>query len=126
MVMNPESQAEAWPKIDPRWRWHYRALMRLNGRLLAERDLHRGGILSEGNEEPIDRATDETERNILFSELRMEDDAIAEIEAALERIRRGTYGTCETTGRPISADRLHAIPWTRYCREAAPRGSARP
>lgn len=38
-----------------------------------------------------------------------------EIEAALERLDAGTYGTCETCGKPIADARLEAIPATRYC-----------
>ena len=40
---------------------------------------------------------------------------LAEIEAALRRIDDGTYGTCETCGKPIAAERLGAIPWARLC-----------
>ncbi len=115
-------------KIDPRWRWHYQALMRLNGRLLRESERRRreaGASPGDTPKDAADLATEETERGILYAELGMEENAIAEVEAALARIRSGTYGVCETTGRPISADRLRAIPWTRYCREAAPRGRSR-
>ena len=42
-------------------------------------------------------------------------DTLAEIEAALQRIDEGTYGTCEVCGKPIGAERLSAIPWTRLC-----------
>ena len=37
---------------------------------------------------------------------------IAEIDAALERIRQGTYGYSEVSGRPIPRERLEAIPET--------------
>jgi RNA polymerase-binding protein DksA len=40
---------------------------------------------------------------------------IAEIDAALRRIEDGTYGTCGACGKQIPAERLEAIPWTRYC-----------
>jgi RNA polymerase-binding protein DksA len=42
-------------------------------------------------------------------------DTLAEIDAALQRIEDGTYGICEVCGKPIGADRLNAIPWTRLC-----------
>jgi RNA polymerase-binding protein DksA len=122
--MNGEENGISTEKIDPRWRWHYRALMRLNGRLIAERDAHRREVtesLAESHKDPADTAADKSERDILFAELGMEDNSIAEVEAALQRIRSGTYGICEATGKPISLDRLRAIPWTRFCREAAPR-----
>ena len=42
-------------------------------------------------------------------------ESLVEIEAALQRIEDGTYGICEGCGKPIGADRLSAIPWTRLC-----------
>jgi len=42
-----------------------------------------------------------------------------EIEEALERIDRGTYGLCLATGKPISKARLKAMPWAKYCMEHA-------
>lgn len=38
---------------------------------------------------------------------------IEEIDAALERIEKGTYGVCEYSGEPIPKDRLEAIPYAR-------------
>jgi DnaK suppressor protein len=50
--------------------------------------------------------------------------ALAEIEAALDRIASGRYGWCEQCGRPIAAGLLAARPQARYCvpcgRQAAP------
>jgi len=126
--MNPDKPDSAEPKIDPRWRWHFRALMRLNGKLLGEHDERQKEMnqsQAERHKDPADVAADRSERDILFAELGMEENSIAEVEAALQRIRKGTYGICEATGKPISPDRLRAIPWTRFCREAAPRGVPR-
>ena len=39
---------------------------------------------------------------------------IKEIEAALLRIRNGTYGVCIITGKLISKERLKVVPHTRY------------
>ena len=44
---------------------------------------------------------------------------LLEIESALARISRGTYGICEETEEPIEAERLLAIPWTRLSIEGA-------
>ena len=38
------------------------------------------------------------------------------IEAALERIRRGTYGICALCEEPISDARLEAVPFATTCR----------
>ena len=44
-----------------------------------------------------------------------------EVDAALDRLRRGTYGVCEESGKVIPDERLRAVPWTRYTREVAER-----
>jgi DnaK suppressor protein len=46
------------------------------------------------------------------------------VEAALARIDRGTFGRCEGCGHPISAARLHAVPFTAYCIGCARRHEA--
>jgi RNA polymerase-binding protein DksA len=46
---------------------------------------------------------------------------VEEIDAALQRIEEGSYGTCEACGEPIGAERLTAIPWTRLCIDDARR-----
>ena len=48
----------------------------------------------------------------LASELR---EALDEVEAAIERLRDGTYGICEVCGKPIGAARLEAMPAARLC-----------
>ena len=37
--------------------------------------------------------------------------AVAQIDAALERVEAGTYGICVVSGDPIPVERLEAIPW---------------
>jgi RNA polymerase-binding transcription factor DksA len=44
---------------------------------------------------------------------------LEEIDAALERVRAGTYGLCSVCGRPIPDGRLEARPTTRTCVEHA-------
>jgi len=62
----------------------------------------------EGGTTTIDR-----ERDLLLSaQARAQ---IQEIEEALERIERGTYGTCEGCGQPIPRARLRAMPSARLC-----------
>ena len=40
---------------------------------------------------------------------------LAAIDAALNRIEDGTFGTCTNCGKPIGEDRLAAIPWATTC-----------
>ncbi len=65
-----------------------------------------------------DAGTDSFDRDLALSRISAEQDALYEIDDALNRIRDGTYGICELTGKPIEAKRLAAIPWTRFSLKA--------
>ena len=52
--------------------------------------------------------------------------AIKEIDAALQRILDGRYGKCAGCYKPISINRLHSLPATRFCRGCAARCEKRP
>jgi RNA polymerase-binding transcription factor DksA len=60
----------------------------------------------EGDTLNIERARDLT----LSAQARA---AVEEIDHALAKFDLGTYGICETSGDPIPAERLEAIPWAR-------------
>ncbi len=57
--------------------------------------------------------------NQLFAAQQRLRSQLVEIESALSRIERGTYGVCEETEEPIEVERLLAIPWTRLSIEGA-------
>jgi len=40
---------------------------------------------------------------------------LREVESAIGRVNRGSYGVCESCGEEISQARLKAIPWARCC-----------
>jgi DnaK suppressor protein len=44
-----------------------------------------------------------------------------EIDDALERVRTGSYGNCESCGQPIAAGRLEARPFSTTCISCASR-----
>ena len=52
----------------------------------------------------------ERERDLALSAQARE--AVAEIDAAIERIKAGTYGYSLISGQPIPRERLEAIPWS--------------
>lgn len=58
------------------------------------------------------------ENHFLISQERLRTQ-LMEIENALARIEKGTYGICEETEEPIEPERLLAIPWTRLSIEGA-------
>jgi RNA polymerase-binding transcription factor DksA len=61
-----------------------------------------------------DAGSDAYDRDFALSLLSQEQDALYEIEEAIKRIDRGSYGTCEMSGKPIAHARLEAIPFARY------------
>jgi DnaK suppressor protein len=40
---------------------------------------------------------------------------LAEIELALDKIKKGTYGICEMCEEPIGIERLRVKPYARFC-----------
>ena len=40
---------------------------------------------------------------------------LTEIDAALKRVDDGTFGVCTRCGKPISPERLEALPWATLC-----------
>lgn len=40
---------------------------------------------------------------------------LADLDRALEQVRAGSYGACESCGQPIAAERLAARPAARTC-----------
>ena len=51
----------------------------------------------------------------LFQETSADWKVFTQVRDALERIEKGTYGTCVDCGRQIEEHRLDSVPWTRYC-----------
>ena len=108
-------------KIKPEWEKYYENLLELRERLLAQMN----GLAKESAEEMssyslhmADSGTDNFDRDFALSLLSSDQDAIYEIEEALKRIEKNTYGICELTGKAIPKARLAAIPWTRFTVEA--------
>ncbi|MEV7079635.1 TraR/DksA C4-type zinc finger protein [Streptomyces sp. NPDC093516] len=40
---------------------------------------------------------------------------LKEIDEAFRRVEQGTYGTCLSCRKPIPAERLEILPYTRHC-----------
>jgi RNA polymerase-binding protein DksA len=92
---------------------------------LRRRRNHRLGDVSI-DREPDDEgalATNNFAKDLAIATLERERQELVEIEAALERIKAGEYGVCETCGSPIREVRLQALPWARLCIRCADRGS---
>jgi DnaK suppressor protein len=67
--------------------------------------------------DPTDRASLESDRNFLLRIKDRERKLIQKVKEALDRIDNGTFGICESCGKPISEKRLMARPVTTLCIE---------
>lgn len=114
--------AVAPDQIDPVLRPRYQQLLQLRDYLIDEEN----SLQAQDEEvQPKDRQQADAEsasainlRDVAFARAMTYNELIQEVNEALGRIERGTYGRCELTGKPIPAERLDAIPWTRFTAEA--------
>ena len=120
-VLSRRNPGNSKPKIKSEWAQYYATLLELRERLINQMS----GLAKESAEEMpgyslhmADSGTDNFDRDFALSLLSSDQDAIYEIEEALKRIERNTYGICELTGKQIPKARLEAIPWTRFTVEA--------
>ena len=67
-------------------------------------DNHLADTASETYERELDEGLEEDAQ-----------DQLREVEAALQRIETGEYGTCSVCGKKIPVERLEAVPWTTLC-----------
>jgi len=61
-----------------------------------------------------DAGSDAYDRDFALSLLSQEQDALFEIDEALKRLAKGTYGVCEMSGKNIPKARLEARPFARF------------
>ncbi|WP_036782704.1 hypothetical protein [Pontibacillus chungwhensis] len=72
------------------------------------------GELSNVNSHPGDLGTEKFEREKAYTLSEHAEEQLDEINAALERMEKGTYGYSEHSGKPIPFERLQAMPTARY------------
>jgi len=118
-VAKPKKNGEV--KVKPEWAKFYNRLLELREQLIRQMN----GLAKESAQEMAgyslhmaDSGTDNFDRDFALSLLSSDQDAIYEIEEALKRIQKNTYGICELTGKHIPRSRLEAIPWTRFTVQA--------
>jgi RNA polymerase-binding transcription factor DksA len=118
-LATPKKNGEV--KIKAEWQKFYNRLLELREQLMRQMN----GLAKESAQEMAgyslhmaDSGTDNFDRDFALSLLSSDQDAIYEIEEALKRIEKNTYGICELTGKAIPKSRLEAIPWTRFTVQA--------
>ncbi len=103
-------------------------ILRLRQVLLVRRDALRKALagdlssLQELREQSsgdlVDFALDSAQDEINSQLAEVESRELANIENAIERMRNGSYGLCEVTGKPIPLARLQALPYATTTIEA--------
>lgn len=103
-------------------------------RILAEKErflADRARLVGEGESEsgevgeltdfdanhPGDAGTETFERGKDMALKENLDGMLSQIDAALARLDAGTYGICESCGKPIPPSRLEALPYATLCIE---------
>jgi len=112
-------------EVPKKWKKYYDLLIELRAHVSDEITLHTSetlkhssrddsGDLSSYGTHQADAGTDTFDRDFALSLVSGEQEALNEIEEAILRIKNGTYGVCEVTGKTIPAARLTAVPFARY------------
>ena len=116
-VLGNSGSAQPRVRIPQKWKDYYRHLSQMRDVLISRQN----ELVKDATEEQptfslhmADAGTDSFDRDFALSRISSEQDAVYEIDEALMRIRKGTYGICELTGKSIERHRLEAIPWTRF------------
>jgi len=71
--------------------------------------------LSRYDNHPADAATEMFDAENFHALQKGQEYAIKEIDEALDRIKRNSYGICESCGKEIAPERLEIIPYARNC-----------
>lgn len=79
--------------------------------IIGNSDNHLGDTATATLDREIDYSLEENSEHVLRS-----------IDGALRRIEDGTFGICESCGRPISEERLEAIPYATQCIDCRRKG----
>ena len=112
-------------KVPKEWFTYYKDLMTLRASLkgaLGERSSETiGASAREASGElslnSSDAGTETFDRDVALSMVASEQEALEEIEDAIDRIFDGTYGICQETKKPIKKNRLKVVPFTRFSLE---------
>jgi RNA polymerase-binding transcription factor DksA len=87
----------------------------LEQNVLKQNQRDSSGDLSGYSFHMADVGTDAMEREKAFLFASAEGRALYDLDEALRRLYGGTYGVCESCGKPIAPERLDVVPHARLC-----------
>ncbi|HEV2800463.1 MAG TPA: TraR/DksA family transcriptional regulator [Pyrinomonadaceae bacterium] len=71
-------------------------------------------IADDGVKDSVDMSLQDVNQELQLRLGERESQAVADIDQALLRIDEGSYGICQSCGKPIDERRLEAVPTARY------------
>ncbi len=113
-------------KLPKKFHKYYNMLLELRDHVRSGLNLHTQDTLKRSSKDDTgelssysqyivdDASADNFDRDFALSLVSNEQEALSEIDAAINRIFDGTYGICEITGQQIKRERLVAVPFTRF------------
>ena len=98
---------------------HYRRILTARRKELASETVRAESEVGDQDElatlDSGDRAISDVAKADLLEEAGRDSEQLEQIEAALQRLDQGTYGTCAVCGKEIPKARLDAVPWATLC-----------
>ena len=112
-------------KVPKEWLTYYKNLMHLRASLkgaLGERSQDTLGASARESSGELslnspDAGSETFNRDVALSMVANEQEALEEIEDAIDRIFDGSFGICHETQKPIKKTRLKVVPFTRFSLE---------
>ena len=86
-------------------------IIKSNSQALYSSDL----VVNISSPDVVDQASSYTEKNVEMRTVNRQIKLVSKIDAALKRLKEGTYGFCEETGEQIGLERLIARPIATLC-----------
>ncbi len=97
-------------------RKEYRTLLlKKRNELLASAKPEPEALSATRTPDPDEFALRSVEQDVAVETAGLRSRTLKEVNNALARVAKGTYGVCEACGDEIQPNRLRAIPWARYC-----------
>ncbi|MCC6587699.1 MAG: TraR/DksA family transcriptional regulator [Bryobacterales bacterium] len=92
----------------------------LTGTVVNLEEIHIERVADE-----LDLLQQSSERELAIARIHRDNETIRKIDAALQRLREGSYGVCEDCEQAIAPARLKAIPWAARCVRCQERADSR-
>ncbi|MDR2432640.1 MAG: TraR/DksA C4-type zinc finger protein [Puniceicoccales bacterium] len=104
-------------EIPQKYRKYYKLLLKLKNDLkkgLSKLTTTNLAISVGDTQDVVDHEIESFNSEFAIALMTNEQEALTEVEEAIQRIYDGTYGICELTGKPIEPQRLLAVPFARF------------